>query len=187
MTRDTRRVLIGFAVLVVAGLMLGVLAAGGGNTPTSAPQENNQPHNGRAASQGSPQIPGLQRVDVTMSLERLVFKCEGPRYERGRQWWTCSKTDPRADYRVEVWGRSSTDITLVEATLISYDPANTDRAARAFLGYVATVPYDGATPKAARAWVAQHVGSRATTEFGGVRYALQTSGETRILEIGNVA
>ena len=47
MTRDTRRVLIGFAVLVVAGLMLGVLAAGGGNTPTSAPQENNQPHNGR--------------------------------------------------------------------------------------------------------------------------------------------
>ena len=51
------------------------------------------------------------------------------------------------------------------------------------MSYVASVPYSGAQPEQAGAWVEDNVGTDASAEFAGVPYTLYANAETRMLEI----
>ena len=84
---------------------------------------------------------------------------------------------------VEINSSDANSVRLVEARVISHDPARADALAKDFLGYVARVSYEGAQPEEAQAWVEHNVGSKASAEFGGVSYTLGGKAGSRFLKL----
>jgi hypothetical protein len=130
-------------------------------------------------------IPGLTPQDVYLNLENRGFKCSEPelRGAGNEVRWTCERQEAKDEYLVEINSSDANSVRVVEARVISYDPARADALARDFLGYVAIVPYEGAQPEEAKAWVEQNVGSKASAEFGGVSYTLGGKAGRRSLEL----
>jgi hypothetical protein len=130
-------------------------------------------------------IPSLYPVDVYGNLKDRGFGCEGPAQVGGESVWHCTSSDTRAKYTVEILGPDASSVRLVEATVLSFDPSTTNETASDFLGYVATVPYEGSNPEQAKLWVQDNVDTTRplSTKIGGVQYVLSGSGDARILEI----
>jgi hypothetical protein len=130
-------------------------------------------------------IPGLTPQDVYLNLENRGFKCSEPELigPDNEVRWTCEKKGANGEYLVEINSSDANSVRLVEAWVISDDPARADGLAQDFLGYVATVSYEGAQPEEAKAWVEQNVGSKASAEFGGVSYTLGGKAGRRFLKL----
>src|SRR5690606_22452325 len=88
-------------------------------------------------------IPGLTAVDVTGNVERRGLTCEGPTTEPAGVSWFCSD----GTFVVSASGASPTRLRAVSAGAVGVD----DQTAAAFLGYIATLPYDTSQPEEARA------------------------------------
>ncbi|HZC83638.1 MAG TPA: hypothetical protein VE194_04355, partial [Rubrobacter sp.] len=97
--------------------------------------------------------------------------------------WTCEQHESTVEYLVEINSEDANSVRLVEARVISHDPARADALAQDFLGYVARAPYEGAQPEKAKAWVEQNVGSKVSAEFGGVSYTLGGKAGRHSLEL----
>jgi hypothetical protein len=125
-------------------------------------------------------------VDVYGDLEDRGFTCEGPDpIGEGEVWWTCESSDVGAEYMVEIWGPDASSVRLVEATVLSYDPSATNELVADFLGFVATVPYEGSNPEEAKLWVEENADAtrKVSTEIEGVEYTLAGNATSRILEM----
>ena len=143
--------------------------------PESKPEPEPSPRN----------IPGLTPQDVYLNLENKGFKCSEPKLmgPENEVRWTCEKQEAQGEYLVEIDSSDANSVRLVEARVISHDPARADALAQDFLGYVARVPYEGAQSEEAKAWVKQNVGSKVSAEFGGVFYTLGAKAGSRFLEL----
>ena len=143
--------------------------------PKSKPEHEPAPRN----------IPGLTPQDVYLNLEEKGFECSEPELMRPEDEvrWTCERQEAKGEYVVEISSKDANSVRLLEAKVTSHDPARADALAGDFLGYVARVPYDGAQPKEAQAWVENNVGSKASAEFGGVSYTLDTKADSRFLKL----
>jgi hypothetical protein len=130
-------------------------------------------------------IPGLTPQDVYLNLENRGFKCSEPKLmgSQNEVRWTCEKQVSQGEYLVEINSSDANSVRLIEAWVISHDPAHADALAQDFLGYVAEIPYEGAKPEEAKAWVEQNVGSKVSAEFGGVSYTLGGKAGRRFLEL----
>jgi hypothetical protein len=130
-------------------------------------------------------IPGLTPQDVYLNLENRGFKCSEPELmgPENEVRWTCEKQEAQGEYSVEINSKDANSVRFVEARVISYEPARADALAKDFLAYVATIPYEGAQPHEAKAWVEQNVGSKVSAEFGGVSYTLGGKVGRRFLEL----
>ena len=143
--------------------------------PESKPEPESAPRN----------IPGLTPQDVYLNLENRGFKCSEPELmgPDNEVRWTCEKQEANGEYLVEINSSDANSVRLIEAWVISNEPARADALAQDFLGYVARVPYEGAQPEEAKAWVKQNVGSKVSAEFGGVSYTLGAKAGSRFLEL----
>jgi hypothetical protein len=132
-------------------------------------------------------IPGLTPQDVYLNLENRGFKCSEPELmgPGNEVRWTCEKQKTHGEYSVEINSSDANSVRLIEAWVISNEPARADALAQDFLGYVAGAPYEGAQPEEAKAWVEQNVGSKVSAEFGGVSYTLGGKAGRRFLELEN--
>ena len=130
-------------------------------------------------------IPGLTPQDVYLNLENKGFKCSEPKLmgHQNEVRWTCEKQEAQGEYLIKIDSSDANSVRLVKARVISQDPARADALAQDFLGYVARVPYEGAQPEEAKAWVEQNVGSKVSAEFGGVSYTLGAKAGSRFLEL----
>jgi hypothetical protein len=130
-------------------------------------------------------IPGLTPQDVYLSLENRGFTCSEPELMEPEDVvrWTCERQEAKGKYLVEINSKDANSVRLLKAGVISHEPARADALAQDFLGYVARVPYEGAQPEEAKAWVEQSVGSKASAEFGGVSYTLGGKVGRRSLEL----
>jgi hypothetical protein len=130
-------------------------------------------------------IPGLTPQDVYLNLENRGFKCSEPELmgHQNEVRWTCEKQETHGEYSVEINSSDANSVRLIEAWVISNEPARADALAQDFLGYVARTPYEGAKPEEAKAWVEQNVGSKVSAEFGGVSYTLGGKAGRRFLEL----
>jgi hypothetical protein len=133
-------------------------------------------------------IPGLTPQEVYLNLENRGFKCSEPELmgPDNQVRWTCEKQEANGEYLVEINSSDANSVRLVEATVITSDPAHADALAQDFLGYVATIPYEGAHPEEAKAWVKQNVGSKASAEVGGVSYTLGGKAGRHFLKLENL-
>jgi hypothetical protein len=133
-------------------------------------------------------IPGLTPQEVYLNLENRDFKCSEPELmgPDNQVRWTCEKQEANGEYLVEINSSDANSVRLVEATVITSDPAHADALAQDFLGYVATIPYEGAHPEEAKAWVKQNVGSKASADVGGVSYTLGGKAGRHFLKLENL-
>jgi outer membrane biosynthesis protein TonB len=150
--------------------------------------KHKQKHKQKHKSKPEPEpknIPGLTPQDVYLNLENRGFECSEPELTgSGDQVrWTCKKQEAKGEYLVEISSKDANSVRLVEAKVVSNDPARADALAQDFLGYVARVPYEGAQPKEAKGWVERNVGHKASAEFGGVSYTLGAKAGSRFLVI----
>jgi hypothetical protein len=152
------------------------------------PSQEQKRHKHKPRSKPEPEpknIPGLTPQAVYLNLENRGFKCSEPELmgSEDEVQWTCKKQETKGEYLVEISSKDANSVRLVEAKVVSNDPARADALAQDFLGYVAGVPYEGAQPKEAKGWVERNIGSKASAEFGGVSYTLGAKADSRFLVI----
>ena len=145
--------------------------------PTTLPAAPPQPSAAGDGADGV--IPGLAPVDVYLNLENVGYECADPEDVGSRIVWSCvDPADPLA--RVEIYGPAATSVSSIDATALASAPQS--------LEFIATVPFAGADPDAARSWVAdavRNVGATPLeTSFGGVPYRVTSLGDAVVLQIG---
>ena len=139
------------------------------------------------------QIPGLSPRNVTVALEDQKFTCTevtkgAVYYER-----TCSRGVPGAEvFLVVISGSTPSVVDFIEGSILQYENPENEIAIR-ILSLVAGLPYDGATPDEARAWLESTIpalssepGGEQETEFGGVKYVLYGPPTALTLEMGEL-
>jgi hypothetical protein len=134
-------------------------------------------------------IPGLSPVNVTVNLEQREFTCTAVKkgvmyYER-----TCTKGIPSNQFQVVISGREPIIVDFIKISVLqSANPDN--KIAIPLIGFMATMPYDGATPEDARAWVESTIptlrGEAQEMVFGGVKYVLYGPPTALTLEMGEL-
>lgn len=112
-------------------------------------------------------IPGLAAVDVHGNLTSRGFTLQ-TYYSDIQSEWKCTRKASNCDYSVEAFGSSPTEITSVVATINNFSNRSTRALASEFLGFLASLPYDGATPVEAKNWVQANVDRKAKKQFGPV-------------------
>ena len=118
-------------------------------------------------------------MDITVNLEQRHFTCTSVKkgvlyYER-----TCKREEPSIYlFYVVVYGREPFIVDLIETTVLQFSNPDVGIAS-ALMGFVATMPYDGATPEDARAWVENTIptlsgkpGGSKEMVFAGAKYVL---------------
>ena len=157
-------------------------------TPTPKPTKTPRP----TATPKSPAlIPGLWPADVTENMKTRGFECSGVQEGQDYLVWSCTRNSEDAMLRVDIYGRTLTSIDMIEAASLQFGVPD-DELSTEFLGFVSTMPYDGASPDAARAWVRetlptlQGAGDVRSATFGGVEYRLLGIPTARTLEIGTL-
>lgn len=157
-------------------------------TETIAPSNIPQP---TATEETTALLPGLMPADVTVNLEQRGFTCGTP--EQGQLYYTRTCTNNTADYliRVDIYGREAFSVDFLESSVLQF--ANPDNEfAASFLGFLATMPYDGAVQEEARNWVEttlptlQGVGDVREEIFAGVKYRLYGIPTAFTLEMGDL-
>ncbi len=136
-------------------------------------------------------LPGLQTTDITASLIEKGFTCSDPRKGELYYYRSCKETETGIYEMVaEIYGRDRFTVDYVNAQVLQFTAVPSDGISTPFLGYIATLPYDGAVPSSARSWIERTLptilanGDVHTETFGGVPYRLFGGPSSRILQIG---
>ncbi len=135
-------------------------------------------------------IPGLNAADIKLNLQSRGFKCTGPTAGKSMVTWDCTSSQAQGlvEFQVSFMGADPAQIRMVDAMAFQFSQQPSDQAIVPFLGYVATLPYDGADPPRARRWVEESIGKADAgkvleTTIGGARFRLYGPIRGRILEI----
>jgi hypothetical protein len=150
------------------------------NTPSPIPTEKD-----------SALLPGLKPADVTVNLEQRGFICNSA--EEGQLYYlrTCNKDTSDYSLHVEIYGRELFSVDLIDSTVLQFGTPDNEFTA-SFLGFMATMPYDGATQEEARDWVEttlptlQGEGDVREKVFAGVNYRLFGLPTAITLEMGDL-
>jgi hypothetical protein len=163
-------------------VLLAVVLAGGCDPADIAPDRSEQSDESPADAETSgaaDAIPGLYPVDVYGNLTDKGFEST----DATEGVYSYEDRNARRQYQVEIFADTPNEVNAVDAMSQRYTPGDPDQTARRFLGFVASLPYEGAKPKQARNWVENNVGSTDSTVINGVKFNLSEGGTTRMLRI----
>lgn len=152
-------------------------------TPTPVPTATTPPVIGL--------IPGLYPADVKLNLEPRGFSCSTA--DKGELYfsWTCTKDVDPVKFIVIFYGRNLLTVDYLESVVLQSGEPD-DIIASDFLGFMATMPYSGAEPEAARTWVEETLptikenGDVRSAVFGTVPYQVFGWPPARNLEMGSL-
>lgn len=121
-------------------------------------------------------IPGLTAVDVHGNMEKIGFETQK---NLGSEiaTWTSIKSDENGDYKVTVTGNGPEKITSVDANYTKLSSPKMEIAAQ-FMQFVSSLPYTGANPEAAKAWVNDHAKKGGDTLISGVKFRITARDNT---------
>jgi hypothetical protein len=139
------------------------------------------------------QLPGLSAVNVTVKLEGQEFTCTQVKKVAGHYERTCLKGLPSTNlFQVVISGSEPFVVDFIR-TSVRQNENPDNKIATEFLSFVATLPYDGATPDDARAWVESTIPTLSgqpddakETMFGAVKYVLSGPPKVLVLEMGEL-
>lgn len=143
-------------------------------------------------------IPGIAAADIKLNLQKLGLKFTGPRPAKSFDGYLDDGEGVDPDTGVTL----SCSIIAVDPLKIKYVTFRVDgtavagilppeyfiAVAKGFLGYTATLPYDGAEPAKARAWVEENIGrankpGSIITKIGPVEFTLAGGKYLRFLSV----
>jgi len=136
-------------------------------------------------------LAGLSPVNITLNLEQQNFTCTAVRKVTVYYQRTCTKgTSSTYLFKVVILGRESFIVDFIETSVLQYSNPDS-KTAIPILGLMASMPYDGATPEEAQAWVESTIpalegtsGAPQEMVFGGVKYVLSGQPKALTLEMG---
>lgn len=129
-------------------------------------------------------IPGLMPVDVYLNYTDKGFTKTGPRFLNYSVEWQLQDQKFDHELSVRINGPDTSSVRMIEGTCLNSGTRSTEELARDFLGYVATAPYEGSDPAAARAWVLENISNLgAKTTIGGVHFSIQGGERSRWLRV----
>ncbi len=133
-------------------------------------------------------IPGITAADVKLNFTDKGFTCDGPRAVDDQYLgffilYSCEFKTDEYEYRVEFDGESVTDILSVQGIVLNYGQRSLEEVATEFLGYVATLPYEGSNPEEAKVWAQQNIGVKTEIKIGGVTFDSAGTERSAILTI----
>jgi len=131
-------------------------------------------------------ISGLTVPDVVSYLSPRGLTCEGPapRGETMDSWECRAPSDAEGLQReVSIVGRDAGRVRSVSARISREGDMPSDEAAADFLGFVATLLYEGAEPARARQWVVENVSSGGKLTIGNANFELSSEERARVLRI----
>ena len=134
-------------------------------------------------------IPGIAAVDLHGNLTDRGFSLDKD-LGSSMSTWTCEQRTSSYLYEATVYGRGPTEITRISAMVQDYSTGNLDAMAAEFLGFIATMPYDGASPAQARSWVESNVNRNTSTVIGGVKFEIfgnKDGSTTRMLDMSSAS
>jgi hypothetical protein len=136
-------------------------------------------------------LPGLQPADIKVNLEQRQFACTSA--DKGVTYyvWTCKRDVGTIQMVVDFYARTLQSVDYINAVVLQLGQPE-DKVATPFLAFMATMPYDGAEPDKARAWVETTLPTIKqdrdvrTATFGGVTHELFGGPTARNLQIGSL-
>jgi hypothetical protein len=136
-------------------------------------------------------LPGLSSADVTINLGERGFECAGVQEINSFYTWTCSRDEAEIySSTVMAWSRTIDTLDFIEVSVNQFIEPSEEISAL-IIGFVATMPYDGATPEVARTWIEASLpmltgepGNRIVENFGGVEFVIFGPRSARGLEMG---
>jgi hypothetical protein len=142
---------------------------------------------------GTGQLPDLSAVNVTVNLEGQKFTCTQVKKVASHYERTCLKGLPSTNlFQVVISGREPFVVDFIR-TSVRQNENPDHQIATEFLSFMATLPYDGATPEDAKTWVESTIpilsGEPDDTQemvFGGVKYVLSGPPTALTLEMGEL-
>ena len=136
----------------------------------------------KVAASSARYIPGFTAVDLHGNLTNKGFKLEKT-FLDDEALYTCTMDSGGTQYRAEAYGKGATEIISVRGTVID-GSGNLSKVAKEFLGYLGSLPYDGAIPDRGRQWVESNIDKSSATTIGGVKFEIIAKGPgARILII----
>ena len=138
-------------------------------------------------------IPGLSPVNVTVALEGRKFTCTNVKKQAAYYQRSCTRGVSSVEmFSVLISGRETFLVDYIEATI--RQPKDPDiEIATSIWELLASLPYDGATPEEARAWIEKTIpalsaapGGAQEMTFGGVKYVLYGPPTELTLEMGEL-
>jgi hypothetical protein len=130
-------------------------------------------------------------MNVTVSLEAQKFTCTNVKKQGSYHQRACTRGVPSVEvFTVVIAGREPFVVDHIEASVMQHNDPDLE-IATSILGLVASMPYDGAMPEEARAWVERSIpvlsaepGGVQERVFGGVQYILYGPPTALTLEMG---
>jgi len=138
-------------------------------------------------------LPGLSAVNVTVNLEGQEFTCTQAKKVAGHYERTCLKGLPATNlFQVVISGKEPFVVDFIRTSVRQNENPDKEIATE-LLSFMATLPYDGATPEDARAWIENTIptlsGKPEAAEekmFGEVKYKLYGPPTALTLEMGEL-
>lgn len=147
-------------------------------------------------------IPGIAAADIKLNLQKLGLKFTGPRPAKDAVSGFEGYLDDGEGIDPDTGVTLSCSITAIDPLKIKYvtfrvygadvagilPPEYFIAVAKGFLGYTATLPYDGAEPAKAKAWVEENIGrankpGAIITKIGQVEFTLAGGKYVRFLSV----
>ena len=144
-----------------------------------------------ATEESTALLPGLKPANVTVNLKQRGFACDPVEQVQFYYITTCTKDSVDYSLRVDIWGHETIAVDLIQSSVLQV--ANPDKEfAASFLGFMATMPDDGAVQEEARNWVETTLpsltgqGDVREKVFAGVKYRLSGIPTAFTLEMGDL-
>jgi hypothetical protein len=136
-------------------------------------------------------LAGLSPVNITLNLEQQNFTCTAVKKVTAHYQRTCTKgTSSTYLFQVVISGRETFIVDFIETSVLQYSNPDS-KTAIPIVSFMASMPYDGATPEDAQAWVESTIPALEGTSgdpqeriFGGVKYVLSGQPKALTLEMG---
>jgi len=135
---------------------------------------------------------GVSTGYIQVMLEEVNFDCEvvyAPTSTDPYYKWECTREDLTKSMILEMWSPSFEFISLIRTRIIQYGTPD-DSVAINYLGFIATLPYDGSNPQQAKEWVENALptltgdGDVQETIIGGIRFSLYGNEQNISMKIG---
>lgn len=122
-------------------------------------------------------IPGLTASDVHGNFTNKGFSLD-KKLESIASIWTCNSSDTNGNMVVTATGDGPSNIISVEGTYYNYSELETSLISKEFIGYVASTPYEGSSPAAAKAWAYNNIEKGGDTIIGLVTFKIYYTSST---------
>lgn len=159
--------------LVAVAATLFIISCGGSSDSGSDTESTKEASNAGTTTVNGVEIkiiPGLTAVDVHGSMEKIGFETQ-KNIGADISTWISQKSDENGDYKVTVTGNGPEKITSVDANYSKTSNPNLEIATQ-FMQFVSSLPYTGANPETAKAWVSDHAKKGGDTLISGVKFRI---------------